>query len=167
MRLDYILYLLGALLLVVTVLPLVATIETIGPETKPLWIVSTMVLGLLSIGLGYSQRPKTRAQACQPELSTEKTIQETQYTSKEVSVAKTATMEETEPQKTISKTSSAAIELTKIKGIGKTRAAQLKAIGINDAADLAKASPKEIAKSLKTSLKITKKWVADAKKQVK
>ena len=167
MRLDYILYLLGTLLLVVAVLPLVTAIEAIGPETRLLWIISAIVLGLLSIGLGYHQRPKTMAQACQLELPIEKPKQETQHIAKEVSEAKTAEIEKTQPQATISKASSAGIELTEIKGIGKTRAAQLKTIGISNAAELAKASPKEIAKSLKISLKITKKWVADANKQTK
>ena len=65
MRLDYTLYVLAALLLIITVIPFVVTIEGVESDTRSLWVVTTVVLGLLSIGLGYTQRPKTEAQACQ------------------------------------------------------------------------------------------------------
>jgi len=70
MRLDYTLYVLAALLLIITVVPFIVTIEGVESETRSLWVVTTVVLGLLSIGLGYSQRPKTEAQACQPAMQT-------------------------------------------------------------------------------------------------
>lgn len=60
-----------------------------------------------------------------------------------------------------------ALELTQVKGIGEKRATQLKALGINSVEDLAKASAKTIAKKLQISPKITKKWIASAKKLVK
>jgi len=41
---------------------------------------------------------------------------------------------------------------------------QLKALGINNVADLAKASSKNIAKELKISPKTAKKWISSAKK---
>jgi len=66
MRLDYTLYILAALLLIITILPFVVTIEGVESDTRILWVITTVVLGILSIGLGYSQRPKTEAQACQP-----------------------------------------------------------------------------------------------------
>jgi predicted flap endonuclease-1-like 5' DNA nuclease len=53
--------------------------------------------------------------------------------------------------------------LTKVKGIGEKRAAQLNALGIKTVDDLAKASVDEIAKSLKVSPKIVAKWVEGAK----
>ena len=59
MRLDYTLYVLAAIILIITVIPFVVTIEGVEAETRSLWVVTTVVLGLLSIGLGYSQRPKT------------------------------------------------------------------------------------------------------------
>ena len=65
MRLDYTLYILSALLLLLTLLPFVITIEGVDSDARNLWMVITIVLGLLSLGLGYYQRPKTRAQACQ------------------------------------------------------------------------------------------------------
>ena len=70
MRLDYTLYVLAALLLIITVVPFIVTIEGVKSETRSLWVVTTVVLGLLSIGLGYSQRPKTEAQACQLAMQT-------------------------------------------------------------------------------------------------
>jgi predicted flap endonuclease-1-like 5' DNA nuclease len=109
------------------------------------------VLGFLSIGLGYSQRPKTEAQACQPAV-----------TSPEVTVPQTqpaATMET--PAMT------EALGLMQVKGIGEKRATQLKAIGISSVDDLAKASAEDIAKKLQISSKITKKWIDSAKALVK
>ncbi len=52
--------------------------------------------------------------------------------------------------------------LMQVRGIGKKRAVQLNALGINSVNDLAKASPKDIAKSLKVSPKIIAKWVTGA-----
>ena len=54
-------------------------------------------------------------------------------------------------------------ELMEIKGIGAKRAAQLKALGINNIDDLAKVSGEDLAKGLQISPKITEKWVAGAK----
>jgi len=65
MRLDYTLYILAVLLLAITVLPFFVTIEGVDSDSRSLWVLATVVLGLLSIGLGYSQRPKTKGQACQ------------------------------------------------------------------------------------------------------
>jgi predicted flap endonuclease-1-like 5' DNA nuclease len=56
-----------------------------------------------------------------------------------------------------------ALELTQVKGIGEKRAPQLKAIRISSVNDLAKASAEDIAKKLRISSKITKKWIDSAK----
>ena len=66
MRLDYTLYTLAVIMLILTVVPFIVAIEGVGSEERSLWAVTTVVLGILSIGFGYSQRPKTEAQACQP-----------------------------------------------------------------------------------------------------
>jgi predicted flap endonuclease-1-like 5' DNA nuclease len=101
--------------------------------------------------LGYSQRPKTEAQACQPAVAIPQT-----------------TMPETQPTTTMETPAmTEAIELTQVKGIGEKRATQLKAIGINSVDDLAKASAEDIAKKLQISSKITGKWIASAKELVK
>ena len=64
LRLDYMLYILAVLLLIMTIVPFVFTIEGVTQETRILWAAITIVVGILSIGIGYSQRPKTEAQAC-------------------------------------------------------------------------------------------------------
>jgi len=149
MRLDYTLYVLAALLFIITVISLVTPL--IAETERNLWVVTTVVLGILSVGLGYSQRPKTKAQACQPAVQIpQATVPQTQP----------ATTMETPPM-------TKALELTQVKGIGEKRATQLKALGINSVEDLAKASAKTIAKKLQISPKITKKWIASAKKLVK
>jgi predicted flap endonuclease-1-like 5' DNA nuclease len=170
MRLDYILYALAALILIITIVPFVVTIEGVETETRSLWVVATVVVGLLTIGLGYSQRPKTAAQACQPTASPpQATMPETQPVQvametpneekAEASLEKTATEEA--PTATLSAT--ATINLTHVKGIGEKRARQLKAAGINSVDDLANAYANDLAKKLKISPKITSKWIESAK----
>jgi predicted flap endonuclease-1-like 5' DNA nuclease len=147
MRLDYILYILAALLFLITAVSSIMLVET----ERNLWVVTTVVLGILSIGLGYSQRPKTKAQACQPAVATPQ-----------------ATMPEPQPATTIETPAiTEALELTQVKGIGEKRATQLKAVGINSVNDLAEASAEDIAKKLQISSKITKKWIDSAKALVK
>ncbi|MEM3356477.1 MAG: helix-hairpin-helix domain-containing protein [Candidatus Bathyarchaeia archaeon] len=161
MRLDYTLYVLGALILVVTVVPFVITIEGVESDTRNLWVISTVVLGLLSIGLGYSQRPKTAAQACQ--IATTTVPQETVPTkTPEVAVQEPAAPVVEAPAAT-----TVTLELTEVKGIGEKRAAQLKTLGINNVAELAKASAEDIASKLQISSKIAQKWIDNAREIVK
>jgi predicted flap endonuclease-1-like 5' DNA nuclease len=144
MRLDYILYVLAVLLLIATVVPFVISVEGVDSDTRSLWVVTTVVLGLLSIALGYSQKPKTEAQACQPAVTISR-----------------ETMLQTQPAATV------IIELTQVKGIGEKRATQLKALGISSVDDLSKASAKTVAKKLKISRKTVSKWIASAKELIK
>jgi predicted flap endonuclease-1-like 5' DNA nuclease len=149
MRLDYTLYVLAAFLFFITIVSLVTPL--IAEAERNLWVVTTVVLGILSIGLGYYQRPKTEAQACQPAVAIpQTTMPETQL----ATTMETPAMTET-------------LELTQVKGIGEKRATQLKAIGINSVNDLAKTSAEDIAEKLQISLKITKKWIDSAKTLVK
>jgi len=149
MRLDYTLYVLAALLFLITVVSLVTPL--IAETERNLWVVTTVVLGILSVGLGYSQRPKTEAQACRPAVQIPQT-----------------TVPQTQPATTIETPAmTETLELTQVKGIGEKRATQLKALGINSANDLAKASAEDIAKKLQISSKITKKWIDSAKALVK
>ena len=164
MRLDYTLYALAALLLIITIVPFVVTIEGVESEARSLWVVTTVVLGLLSIGLGYSQRPKTKAQACQPAAPTpQETMPQTKPATTVEAPGETATVK-TAPAVA---TPTATTDLTQVKGIGEKRATQLKALGINSVDDLSKASAKAIAKKLKISSKIVNKWIDSAKKLVK
>jgi predicted flap endonuclease-1-like 5' DNA nuclease len=172
MRLDYTLYVIAALILIITVVPFVITIEGVETETRSLWVVTTVVLGLLSIGLGYSQRPKTEAQACEPTVTIpQTTMPDTQPAT--TMEAPTEEKTETPMEKTSMKeapamaSTSATKELTQVKGIGEKRAMQLKALGINSLDELANASAKTLAKKLKVSPKIVDKWVDSAKELVK
>lgn len=161
MRLDYTLYALGALILVITVVPSVITIEGVESNTRNLWAVSTVVLGLLSIGLGYSQRPKTMAQACQPVAAT--VTQETAPPQKQ----ETVTQQPAAPIAEAPAATTVTLELTEVKGIGEKRATQLKACGISTVSDLAKASAEDIAAKLQISSKIAQKWIDNARELVK
>ena len=166
MRLDYILYVLAALVFIATVVPFVITLEGVESDTRSLWVVTTVTLGLLSIALGYSQKPKTEAQACQPALTIpQETIPQTQPpTTVEAPKIEKAAVKKA-PKVTTPGT--ATIELTQVKGIGEKRAMQLKALGINSADDLHKASAKTVAKKLKISPKAVSKWIASAKELIK
>jgi predicted flap endonuclease-1-like 5' DNA nuclease len=171
MRLDYILYILAALLLIATVVPFVIPVEGVESDTKSLWVITTVVLGLFSIGLGYSQRPKTEAQACQPAVAAPQESARAPQTTVETAKEETAeaSIEKAAVKKApkVATPATATIELTRVKGIGGKRATQLKALGINSADDLSKASAKTVAKKLKISPKTVSKWIASAKELVK
>ena len=55
------------------------------------------------------------------------------------------------------------IELTRIKGIGENRAEHLKALGVNNIADLSTAAAEELANKLQISSKTANQWVQDAR----
>jgi len=166
MRLDYTLYILAALFFIITAVALVVQLEQ---TEKSLWVVTTVVLGLLSIGLGYYQRPKTEAQACQPAVPIpQTTMPETQpATTMEAPKEEKAEapMEKAAIQEapTVATSATATMELTQVKGIGEKRATQLKALGINSVDELANASAETIAEKLKVSQKIVDKWIVAAK----
>jgi predicted flap endonuclease-1-like 5' DNA nuclease len=168
MRLDYTLYALAVILFIITMVPFVAPIGGETPETQSVWVLASVVLGLLSLGLGYTQRPKTEAQACQPEISaTQETLLETQpaTTMEAPKEEKTETQKEN-PVIKETPTKATTTGLTQVKGIGEKRAAQLKALGINSVDELANASAKTVAKKLKISPKIVVKWIDSAKEFV-
>jgi len=187
MRLDYILYAIGVILFIVTLATVVYP-----PSQQQVWIVSTFIVGLVFLGLGYTQRPKqtTIASATpnipepppsipQPQSPHEQEPQ--QVTSMATAPPKpvtteTAKMEEAAPvvqdlhvpepqiqESPVQELQPETSELTKIKGIGEKRAAQLKALGINTIDDLGKASPQDLATKLIISPKITSKWIENAK----
>jgi len=173
MRLDYTLYILAALFFVITAVSLVIQLEQ---TQKSLWVVTTVVLGLLSIGVGYYQRPKTPVQAFQPAVPiSQPTIAQTQPAIPVVAPLEEKTEAPTEAPPVMEVTPVAEVanpvrrklRLTRVKGIGEKRVAQLKALGINSLDELAKASADEIAKNLQISPKITRKWVAAAEELIK
>lgn len=144
MRSDYALYTVAIIFFILTSM---AAFALQAQSEKDLWVITTAVLGLLFIGLGYSQRPKTTGiETPPPQAPTALAM---------------ATEEKTE---TVMETAPTVAALTEVKGIGEKRAEQLKAIGINSTEDLAKASAKNLAVKLKISPKITVKWIENAEK---
>jgi len=142
MRSDYALYTVAIIFFIIT--GAVCVLEITEFE-RNLGVITTAVLGLLFVGLGYSQRPKiTRVESLPTPAST---------------TPITITKEETATEAT-----SAVAPLTEVKGIGERRAEQLKGLGINTIEDLAKASAKELASELKISPKTTEKWIGNAEK---
>jgi len=65
MRLDYIMYILAIFLLLTSLVPLLVEIEGVDNNTRNVLTVSAVGLAVIVFVLGYSQRPKTKAQACQ------------------------------------------------------------------------------------------------------
>jgi len=142
MRSDYALYTVAIIFFIIT--GTVSILELTEFE-RNLGIITTAVLGLLFIGVGYSQRPK---------------ITETEpLPTPAPTTPATITKEET-----VTETARTVAPLTEVKGIGEKRAQQLKGLGINTIEELAKASAKQLASELKISPKITAKWIGNAKK---
>lgn len=143
MRSDYVLYTVAVIFFILTA---IAAFELQAESERNLWVVTTAVLGLLFIGLGFSQRPKaTTIEASTMAPTTPITIAE-------------------EETKTVIEAAPKVVKLTEVKGIGEKRAEQLKGLGINSIDNLAKASAKDLAVNLKISPKITGKWIENAKK---
>jgi predicted flap endonuclease-1-like 5' DNA nuclease len=169
MRLDYTLYILAVLFFLITAVAILT-------ETESLWVVTAVVLGILSVGLGYYQRPKAKAEACQPAVPiSQPTMPQTQPAPpveaprEEKTEAPTAEppLMETPPVTQTATLVSRKTRLTRIKGIGEKRVAQLNSLGINNIKELAEASAEDIAKNLKISPKIVQKWIAGAKELAK
>jgi predicted flap endonuclease-1-like 5' DNA nuclease len=146
MRSDYALYTVAIIFFIITGIALALELPELETSVS---VVASVVLGLLFIGLGYSQRPKTEAMAIKaPSVPTAPTV---------IAEEKTEAITEAAPSATA---------LTEVKGIGEKRAEQLKAINISSMEDLAKVSAKDLAAKLKISPKITRKWIGNAKKFV-
>ena len=148
MRSDYALYTVSIIFFILTAISYIALQAT----ERAVWIVSTVVLGLLFIGLGYYQRPKIR----EIEISSITTPPEPLITAGSSSTEEmTSTVETT-----------TFMSLTNIRGIGSKRAEQLKEIGIYNIEKLAKTSGKALATKLDVSPKVTSRWIEHAKKLI-
>jgi predicted flap endonuclease-1-like 5' DNA nuclease len=188
MRLDITLYSLAVVFFVITI----ASAVLLAGTDQTLWILTSGLLGILSLSLGIIQRPRTTAQINQPSTAIPVTASAQPIgtatpqapTEEERLPAQTASVTETpavqEPAVTVEQpaipepsanivSSQEAIEssmghaLTEVSGIGEKRATQLNALGIFNVDDLAKAQAEDLAKSLKVSPKIVAKWVMGAK----
>lgn len=147
MRTDYVLYVVAVILFIITGIVAVYSVE------QTLWIASTAVLGLFFASLGLSKRPKTQSIAVETPPATTVTVQPT--------VKEEPKKEETP---TVTETPVVTIELTQVKGIKAKRAEQLKALGINNAQDLANATANDLAAKLKIASYFTEQWIENAKK---
>lgn len=167
MRSDYILYGLAVIFFIIT--GAVLTYQSM--EQQSLWIVTTAVLGLLFIGLGYSQKPKSAIPPRVDPVSSPIMTGPTQTLATAPPPQPIVAVEPSNepPQSQIAQpemtTISAAptIAITQVKGVKEKRAKQLSELGINTIQELAEASPEKIGKSLQLSPKITAKWVENAK----
>jgi len=162
MRLDYISYAIAVIFFVVTLTAVAYYSE------QQLWIVTTAVVGLVFIGLGYTQRPKAPIVTQTEVLSSAPPPPPAQPTITETAKEEAKTVAQpqplmVQPQPPMVQLKTMARELIKVKGIKEKRAAQLKNLGINSLEDLTKASAEDLAAKLQISPKITEKWIANAK----
>jgi len=189
MRSDYTLYALAVVFFAITI---VSAVSLTGTD-QTIWIVTSGLLGILNLSLGFIQRPKSTTQTNQPPPTPATATPAPQPT--ETATLDTPKEEEKMPPQTVPATEAQVIQetvvtavqpampeppantvssgeanepsvgsvLTEVSGIGEKRASQLKALGINNFDDLAKASVEDLAKRLKVSPKIVAKWVASAK----
>jgi predicted flap endonuclease-1-like 5' DNA nuclease len=159
MRSDYMLYAVAIIFFILT-----GVVAAYSIEQQQLWIVTTAVLGLAFIALGYTQRPKPTSTATTP-TTTAETTAITVPTPSPPPLAHPAATEivKGEEAETVTETGPPSIGLTRVKGIKEKRAAQLKAVGINTLEDLAKASARDLGTKLKISPKITVRWIENAK----
>ncbi|MEM4704046.1 MAG: DUF4332 domain-containing protein [Candidatus Bathyarchaeia archaeon] len=158
MRTDYVLYVVAIIFFAITAISYFAlTTET----ERNLSMVATVILGLVAIGIGYTQRPKGAfSSASKPPTLT---VPEPSTVTQPPKIGETAKLKEAEAVVPIAPKIT---ELTAVKGIKAKRAEQLKALGINSAEDLAKASPQELSAKLKIAQYFTERWVASAKELV-
>jgi len=146
MRSDYALYTVAIIFFIITTVTFALEMSEFERSVS---VVTTVVLGLLFIGLGYYQRPKPEATAIEA-----------------IPVPTAPTAVTGEKTETVMEAAPAVVALTEVKGIGEKRAEQLEALGVSILEDLAKASAEDLAAKLKISPKITRRWVGNAKKLV-
>jgi predicted flap endonuclease-1-like 5' DNA nuclease len=156
MRSDYALYLVAVIFFIITGMSFALALAEFE---RNMWVVTTAILGILFIGLGYTQRPKPRPIA----IKTPPSAPLPPAPSPAVEVVK-----EKKPEITVETTPAPPMmELTEVKGIGEKRKDQLKALNISSVEDLVKASAEDLASKLKISPKITGKWIENAKRLLK
>ena len=174
MRLDYVSYAVAIVFFIVT---LAAAVYSFAQQQ--VWVVTTVVVGLAFIGLGYTQRPRPAAppvttsvpppppsqpqqqqEQQQPQMP-EVQVPEVTAAPTQPTVANAVKLEEAKP--VVQPLQFPPGGLTDVKGIGEKRAAQIRALGITSVEDLAKASAKDLAAKLNISPKITGKWIENAK----
>ncbi len=186
MRLDYIMYAIAGVFFIITIIAAVSTFMEI--TYRNLWVVSTVVIGLLSIGFGYFQRPRAivqtsqssapvletvAPQTIQPSTETIVAVEKSPVIATTIAVESPAMESPIQPLTTAETTSNLPAkpvkrsQIKRLKGIGKKRAEQLNSLGINSFKELANASAEDVAKSLQISPKIVNRWISEAKERTK
>jgi predicted flap endonuclease-1-like 5' DNA nuclease len=164
MRWDYTLYVVALVLFVITVISLYA----LSGVEMSVSTVATVVLGLLFLGVGYTQRPRAKTETAQAP-TTQALATEAPPSPPLVS----ETMEAPAQQKIEPIVEPIAVpvqipslELTAVKGIKEKRAEQLRALGISSVEQLANASAEDLAKKLKIAPYFTRQWIENAKETI-
>jgi predicted flap endonuclease-1-like 5' DNA nuclease len=157
MRSDYALYVVAVIFFAITII----SFAVLSELERNLSVVATVVLGLLFVGLGYTQRPRMKTETLQasaplPAVSPPPTLTETVEAANQ---QRTEVNVEPAPVKM----EAVKVELTAVKGVKEKRAEQLKALGIHSVDELANASAKDLAGKLKISAKFTEQWIENAK----
>ncbi len=185
MRSDYLLYVLAILFFLATVASAALVVEF---GERILWIIITVILGIISLSFGYYYRPRVKTSITETpkiettsdvadahvreahlEESVEKHVEptDTPVSTTPIPMQDIAPVSMPAPVATVEPSTPVENVLTEVKGVGPKRAAQLNAQGIITVDDLARASPESLAKNLVVSPKITQKWVEGAKELLK
>jgi predicted flap endonuclease-1-like 5' DNA nuclease len=160
MRSDYALYLVAIIFFVITAMSFALELAELE---RNVWVVTTAILGIFFIGLGYTQRPRPRPISIKAAPPTPPPAASTPAPTSAPPPAAEIEREvkpEIVPEAT---PAPAMMELTKVKGIGEKRKEQLKSLNVSSVEDLARASAEDLASKLKISPKITGKWIDNAK----
>lgn len=169
MRSDYALYVVALIFFAIAIISIVA----LSDYERNVSVVATVVLGLLFAGVGYSQKPRPKAETPQgPPIQAIPAPPVPPSTQ-----APPPLLPATEPVEALARppvepialpasveTELPEIELTAVKGIKEKRAEQLRALGIDSVEELANASAVDLAKKLKISPTFTQQWIENAKK---
>jgi predicted flap endonuclease-1-like 5' DNA nuclease len=163
MRSDYALYVVGVICFIIS--------GVSAAYTASLWILTPVVVGLVFIGLGYTQRPKQTA-TTQMAVAPPPPLVVTAPAPKVTEVAEEKKPEEAKPEPSVQAIPVAEVKppsvgLLAVKGIKEKRAQQLNAIGIKTVEDLSKASAEDLAAKLKIAPYFTGKWIENAKEILK
>lgn len=161
MRSDYALYIVALIFFIITAasLALLANAEF----ERNLSSITTAVLGLLFLAVGYTQRPRTRTSSLEATISQPLAVPQPPLV---IEVPKQEEMKIVERPEPAPADRLSVTSLTSVKGIKEKRAEQLKTLGINSAEDLAKASAPDLAQKLKIAPYFTEKWIQSAKELV-
>lgn len=157
MRSDYALYGVAIIFFILTGVVAAAQVHS-------LWIVTTVVLGLAFIGVGYTQRPRDTITTHMPVAPPPPPV--APKATEIVAGKKPEPIVQVEPQPIV-EVKHLQKGLSDVKGIKEKRAQQLKTIGINTVEDLARASPEDLAAKLKIAPYFTGKWIENAKEILK